>query len=80
MTPTQKIIEEFKEKFSKPELKRVECEGVGDNNGFYEFTPKIITVENIEDFLPLLPPPSRHRSNRSGEVGIEDKRYRSNTT
>ena len=51
MTPTQKIIEEFKEKFSKPELKRVECEGVGDNNGFYEFTPKIITVENIEDFL-----------------------------
>ena len=51
MTLTQKIIEEFKEKFSKPELKRVECEGVGDNNGFYEFTPKIITVENIEDFL-----------------------------
>lgn len=49
MTPLQNKREEqmkgFDEKFPKPELKRIECEGVGDNNGFYEFTPKTVSAE-----------------------------------
>lgn len=54
MTLQNKIEEqmkEFDEKFPELKLERVECEGVGDNNGFYTFTPKTITIQEVKSFL-----------------------------
>jgi len=43
-------IERF-EKLKNGEMTRVECEGVGDNNGFYEIKKKQVTWDDVENFL-----------------------------
>ncbi len=49
----QKKLEEFDEKFL-PKTKRIECEGVGDNNGFYEMEMKTVSLEDIKSFISSL--------------------------
>ncbi len=51
MNNLQKELEAFDNLIAPPEMKRIECKGVGDNNGFYEFTPKTISTDDIKSFL-----------------------------
>lgn len=47
-------MKDWKERFERlknGEIKRVDLQGVGDNNGYYEITRKQVTWGDVENFI-----------------------------
>ena len=63
------------EKLKNGEMTRVECEGVGDNNGFYEIKKKQVTWNDVEDFLKIELTQIVKESFKNTRVEERDKTY-----
>jgi hypothetical protein len=44
-------IDDKCKEFISPKMERIECEGIGDNNGYYEMRAKVITVNDCKQFI-----------------------------